>query len=290
MNNLLLSKSTKQNVELFLSNPSHALLIVGSNGSGKLSLARYISAVILGAKKSDSLNQSSNFKILSPIDRTVSIDQIRDLKNFFRLKTTGSNEHRRIAIIENANRMTDEAQNAILKILEEPPSDSVIILTSTSEEELNKTILSRVQIIRIFKPTISQTISFFTKQSYADSDIKKNYILSNGSVGLLSKLLEKSSSSEMKTFVEESKSILVSSRIEKLTKVDGFSADKTDLLDRIFALKRVCHAALVQSIEKDQSDSVHLILNKLLCLCETEDAINKGANTKLLMTNLLVNL
>ena len=77
---------------------------------------------------------------------TISIDQIRQLKKQSALSSFENKG--RVVIIAEANRMTSEAANSLLKLLEEPPSKMTIILTSSRQNLLLPTIKSRCQSLR----------------------------------------------------------------------------------------------------------------------------------------------
>jgi DNA polymerase-3 subunit delta' len=86
--------------------------------------------------------------VVVPDGRAVKIDQIREIKQFVALKPTG---RYKVVIIDDADTMTPQAQNALLKTLEEPPSDTVFILISRSKSALLPTIVSRCRVLE-FKP------------------------------------------------------------------------------------------------------------------------------------------
>jgi DNA polymerase III delta prime subunit len=94
-------------------------------------------------KKTGALLDASFFG--SDGKNSISIDEIRRIKEFLSQKPFTS--PRRIAIIENADCMTTEAQNALLKISEEPPPGALIIMLARREENFLPTILSRFQKI-----------------------------------------------------------------------------------------------------------------------------------------------
>lgn len=79
---------------------------------------------------------------ISPLAQSVTIDQIRELKSHIAQKPFKSKN--KFIVIENAHQLTIEAQNALLKTLEEPPSHAIIVLEAKNKEGLLPTILSRV--------------------------------------------------------------------------------------------------------------------------------------------------
>ncbi len=75
--------------------------------------------------------------------RTIGIDQVRQLKNFLMQKPIMSKL--RTAVINDSEFMTSEAQNAILKIAEEPPQQSLLIIIANDSEMIMPTLSSRLQ-------------------------------------------------------------------------------------------------------------------------------------------------
>lgn len=84
--------------------------------------------------------------IISPIKNSVTIDQIRDLKRHIFQKPVS--QKYKFILIEAAEKLTDEAQNALLKILEEPPRHAILVLETKNKHALLPTILSRVVAIQ----------------------------------------------------------------------------------------------------------------------------------------------
>jgi DNA polymerase-3 subunit delta' len=76
----------------------------------------------------------------------ITVDEVRKLKNFFGMSATDGG--RRVVIVDPADEMNINAANAILKLLEEPPADAVILLTSHQPSRLLPTIRSRCRELR----------------------------------------------------------------------------------------------------------------------------------------------
>ena len=94
---------------------------------------------------------------------TISIDQIRSLKSFLLL--TSLKGHGKVGIINPADSMTYPAVNSLLKILEEPPEDTLLILLTDSINKLPSTIVSRVQIITVENPNKQQTLEWLNNSN-----------------------------------------------------------------------------------------------------------------------------
>lgn len=79
--------------------------------------------------------------------QSIGIDSIKDLHKKIFLKPV--NSATKAVILEDAHLLTTEAQNALLKVLEEPPDHTIIILSVDSKESLLPTILSRCKLIEL---------------------------------------------------------------------------------------------------------------------------------------------
>lgn len=100
---------------------------------------------ILNSKGLPKIKVSPDIFIISPLKTSISIDEVRNLKKHIFQKPV-SLPYKYI-IIEEAHKLTPEAQNALLKILEEPPSGAIIILEAENKYSLLPTILSRVVVV-----------------------------------------------------------------------------------------------------------------------------------------------
>tara|TARA_B100001175_G_C19436730_1_gene603990 strand:+ start:210 stop:1148 length:939 start_codon:yes stop_codon:yes gene_type:complete len=143
---------------------AHALLIKGNSGIGRLTLAENLSDAFLGYEESGTIDEI----IVSPIEdkKTITIDQIRSLKESLLL--TSLKGKGKVGIIYPAEAMTYPAANSLLKILEEPPKDTMIILIVESLGKLPKTIVSRSQIVNCGHPSSEETIKWLGEKEDAD--------------------------------------------------------------------------------------------------------------------------
>ncbi len=112
---------------------------------------------------------------MTPREGSLKIEQIRDLKREAGYKLFEGKK--KVWIIEGADKLTPEAANSLLKILEEPPPDVVFILISETEEKLLPTILSRCEIIHFF-PLSSQALHSIIA-AYLPPDSPKANLIKN---------------------------------------------------------------------------------------------------------------
>jgi DNA polymerase-3 subunit delta' len=149
---------------------AHAYLFYGEDGIGKRLVAKTLvkAANCLSAEQqgNDSCGQCSScqhievethpdFISLGPEGSIIKIDQIRTLQEWMQLKPMSGLY--RFVILNKAESMNDEAENALLKSLEEPPGQTVLILITSHPHALLPTVVSRCQKVR-FNPLTDQQI------------------------------------------------------------------------------------------------------------------------------------
>jgi DNA polymerase-3 subunit delta' len=289
MNDLLLHPATEMALSAAIEGGTHALMLVGPLGTGKLALARYAAVRLLKQRSVNELDRNPYFRTIGA-DNVLSIDQIRELQGFLRLKTTGTEGIRRVVILENAHLMTVEAQNALLKILEEPPLDTVIILTVQGEHSLRPTIYSRVQKIAVNNPPLEAAIHFFTGQGRNANAVKKAYLVSGGTMGLLSALLEDDTGHQFNANITLAKELLAAKPYERLLRVDVLGKAKENIRELLYALKRVADSALEQSALRKQEQQLKRWHRVLGAIYDAEATLPANPNIKLLLTHLFLSM
>ena len=215
---LVLHPITEHRSRQVTAHPAHSLLIEATDGTGKGAVASYLAAKILDIGEHKVLS-SPFVRHIAP-DTTISIDAIRELNSFVKLKIPGAAAIRRIIIVEHAQRMTIEAQNAFLKLLEEPPADTVIILTASNSKQLLPTITSRLAVIRLAKPTEESLKNFFLAQGFEQKEIDKAYAMSRGTPGVMTAILDHAEDEPLLLHISYAKDILRATTFERLSKVD----------------------------------------------------------------------
>ena len=145
---------------------AHAYIFSGVRGVGKTTTARILAKAMNCVKgptatpcnECDSCREitaGSSLDVLE-IDAASNrgIDQIRELREMVRYAATGG--HYKIVILDEAHQLTDEASNALLKTLEEPPDKVIFILATTQPEDLEDTIKSRAQLFQFRSLTFAE--------------------------------------------------------------------------------------------------------------------------------------
>ncbi len=182
---------------------AHAYLFVGPESVGKTRMAEYFSASLLCQGEGKIPCQKcvycqQFFKKIYPDlyliekkegKKNVSIDQIRDLRG--KLSKRSFLNSYKIAIIKEAETLNREGWNALLKTLEEPSENTIIILITANLKNLPETIISRSQLIKFLTVNKQEIYNYFL-QEY-NLPVKKAEILSSlchGRPGLGIKFIE----------------------------------------------------------------------------------------------------
>ncbi len=158
---------------------AHAYLFQGPGGVGKQLFARKLATAIncsgnnglescgiCGSCKKMAAGTHPDFLLVSPEKGAIKIAQIRELikKLSFAPYEAGT----RVVLVEDIHTMRQEAANSLLKTLEEPPENNILILTADSAGNVLQTILSRCQTIPFYSLTTDETVTILREQEEMD--------------------------------------------------------------------------------------------------------------------------
>lgn len=160
-------------------NASHSYMFIGVEGIGKKLIATEFSKRLLCNNEKIDCNSCKSciefdsknhpdFLILEPDGNLIKIEQIRNMQKKIQEKPIISK--RKIYIINDADKMTKEAQNCLLKTLEEPPEYISIILIGNNESSFLPTIKSRCMIIH-FEPLKNAEIKKYLQTEFGTDSI-----------------------------------------------------------------------------------------------------------------------
>ena len=171
---------------------SNSYLFVGIEGIGKKLIGTEFAKMLLCTSEEKycdncksciefNTNNNPDFLIIEPDGNSIKIEQIRYLQKKIQEKPIIS--EKKVYIINDANLMTVEAQNCLLKTLEEPPEYATIILIGNNENSFLQTIKSRCIIIH-FKALENEEIKRFLEGKYSLQNISDSIIDTyQGSIG-----------------------------------------------------------------------------------------------------------
>ncbi len=155
MPELLIHPTSQKRIETYLLRPTHALLLSGPAGIGLGSIAHHIATQI---------DAHAYIHDVTPDDKhTITIEAVRSLYKL----TRSQRETALVVIIDDAEAMSREAQNALLKLLEEPVAHVYFILTTHIPQQLLATVTSRTQHITLTPLARGTTDQLFASQDDA---------------------------------------------------------------------------------------------------------------------------
>lgn len=188
----------------------HAYLFTGQEMIGKKKFALDLASLI----NNSNLDLDNNPNLLTlEGEKGVSIDQVRSLKKFLSFKPYSGKY--KVAIINDCHLMAHEAANALLKVLEEPSSHSLIILVTSNPKSLLPTIYSRCEEIRFEPHPRSQLLGYLKDLGLNQTQAEFLADFSNGRLGLAYRLKESNSFKEIKIKLEQFNKLLKSNINER---------------------------------------------------------------------------
>ncbi len=282
---------------------THAVLLAGPRGVGKKTFARLLAAAVLCGKDTPCFDCASCKKVLEGKHpdvieiteyikpRSFSVDEVRRIRREAYISPNES--EKRIFILANAESMGVEAQNALLKIIEEPPPHAVFILTVQDTGALLPTVLSRVVTVPI-NPVDDDVVEEFVKEKTNDQKlINIACALSQGSVGRAVEIVENDSLKKAAdTAIEVVKSAVRGDRYEtlKLLSAVASSSEIFDILDFMVAILENAMTQKTDVISQQINCSSKRTMKMLEAVINAKRSMTFNVNKSLLMTHLCVKM
>jgi DNA polymerase-3 subunit delta' len=283
---------------------AHAFLFSGPHGVGKMLTALYFVKTIQCQKlnrpcdKCDScakINQNTHpDTIILKGETTLKINEIRKLKHKLSLRVSYSGY--KTCVIDQAESMTREAANALLKLLEEPSGKTIIILISENCEKILPTIISRCVVVKFFPISLS-----VIRKNFLDFNLKGEekfieglILASRGRPGFIFECLKNPEKfKERIKIIDEFKKILNSKvttkNFNRLNYVSNLPlSDRGELKILLNNWLEYLHDLLVNHDIKEYS--MDQIKRYILQINKAKFFLAKNVNAKLLMENLVLNL
>ena len=267
---------------------SHSYLMIGVSGIGKKMIATEFAKGILCLSEDKACNHcksciefnsnnNPDFFCIEPEGNSIKIEQIRELQKKIQEKPIIS--EKKVYIIDQADLMTKEAQNCLLKTLEEPPEFVTIILVGTNENAFLTTIKSRCMILH-FNPIEDLDIKKFLENNYQMNNISQSMLdVFQGSIGKAILLRTK-----LEQYLELEK------MIDKLDKVDlieliEFADVLYKLKGEIYDMLDYINIILLKKAKKD-----YIYTNCIKIVENTKKRLQQNANYDMCIDNLVFNI
>ena len=318
------------NDDIISSRLPHAIILEGPHGTGKHTIARLTAAALMCENKTSDAplpcltclscrkaleHKSPDITVIGREDKsTIGVDAVRFIKEDIIIVPNDSDH--KVYIIEDADKMTHQAQNALLLTLEEPPSYVHFFLLCENSGLLLETIRSRAPILRtelLCKEDIDRYISTSDRRAaqmkLSDPHTYEELLMASGyGIGQALEYLDPKVFSpilQMRTLANDliSMAIRPKGAVESLQLISRFSNKReqlsqqlstvTDALRDLMVIKKSDTAPLCfyadreKAMELSDEASAAFLFNLYETLCETQDEINRNANVKLCLMKLL---
>ena len=281
-------------LQAYASKPQGSLLIVGSSDSSPAAAVEYV----VGRIYPDAATRDVHYlspESKNPADATgyshevVRIDTIRETLNHLSL-TRFNPRQPRLLIINDYDKVTLPAQNAMLKDLEEPVAGNHFLLTSTNPATILATIKSRCQLVQLRRPDKQTLRQAFSEVS--DSDFETAYLIADGWPFLLEAYLNQSEH-VIHDEIKVAKEFLNYSTTEKvayLLNAQQARLNPQQLRDFLAlllnGLNRVARAALLSSADKAAIDKIRSWRQLFVQVNNLRNDLDSYVNPKLIALKL----
>lgn len=276
-----LKKMVKQN------RTSHSYLFLGIQGIGKKIIAKEFAKMLLCIEEEKycnkcksciefNTNNNPDYIYIEPEENKIKIEQIRKLQKSIQEKPIISDK--KIYIIDNADLMTKESQNCLLKTLEEPPKYAIIILIGSNEIAFLPTIKSRCTIIK-FNKIEDEEIKKYLESNYRINTNENIIKIFQGSIGKAIKLKDKQQDYQiLEKLIEE---------FNTKTLIDIFNEAKIlyNSKDEIEDMLEYINILLLQKSKQN-----YLFTNCIKIVEDTKKRLKLNANYDMAIDNMLFNI
>lgn len=252
------------------------ILIVGSDASGR--------DAALSLLLASALDRNTFLHLRYDAASNFGIDEVRELWKELAKKISPGQT--RLVTIDNGHALRHEAQNALLKTLEEPPAMTLLILLADQADNLLPTIRSRVRLLHVLEPTLEQYYSLYNEMP--QELLALYYRITDGRPAQMKLLAE--SDVDSKGSLDRARGILSMNTYQRLAAIDGIVKDKElsvdSLLDELLIL---CRGALHKTAAAS-SDAYRSWLERSSKVLEALTDLRKNGNAKIILTDLFMSL
>jgi len=266
--NLVMNPITEKRVEAYVKNMPHALLLTGPHGIGASTIAAYIASQL----------SPTAITVLPEKDEVVDLEKGTITVGLIRrlYEQTRTKSDRQVIVIDYAERMATQAQNAFLKLLEEPTKGVSFILVSHEAQKLLPTIRSRVQSLELLPISLVQSQEFIDSLQVLDATKRSQLLYIAG--GLPAELKRLADDEEYfgkcSQLVRDAKDLLQANTYQKLKLAHAYKDNRPDCLRMIEIAMKMVRSSI-------SATSASINTRQLEQLLETYDNINANGNIRL---------
>lgn len=273
--NLVLHPRTKQQLQSLGASLPQALLLTGPAGAGK----RHLAEQWLRSQNITTIT------FIGPEEKTgVSVGQIRDLYHTTRSKRMQPHAF----VIDPADSMSSGAQNAFLKLLEEPGSNIHFVLTASSHDNVLATIRSRAQEIEVSPVTSPQLQQHLAQFELDAATIQQILFVAQGRVGLATQLAQDPELlAEYRQQAAKAKLLLTGTAFERM-QIIGEVAQERGAAMQLLNIASGMGTVLLERAAKPSEQQQ--LVKKLAAIHLTLERLLQNGNVKVQLTRLALEL
>ena len=235
--------------------PVHAYLITGAKGLGKATFAKVLACLLFCEEEEDrpcgkctacrSVLEGQNPDVMTVTPeggRQIGVETVREVMETVSQYAFGKGY--RVVIIEPAERMTPQAQNALLKSLEEPGAKVVFLLLSHEKTALLGTIASRCARVKLNPWADAAMETELRRRGFGEADIKKTLPVAGGNLGqALEWLSEKEENQGISRFLEQALAVSCDADVVRIS--TGLKEDREGAERYLSGLEQAIHQTLL---------------------------------------------
>ncbi len=276
----LINPTTKKWIDAYVKRPQSALIM---NSSGDQLFGQKICEYIY-----TELNNSKNcpLYIVELIDKkSIGIEDIRDLKVNLSLKANNQGEYSRFVLIKDADKLTTEAQNSLLKLIEELPDKTVVMMVVSDTSNILETIKSRCFSINLLPIARTQGEKYGKLNNVEAKKTEKAFLISEGKTTDFLELVHDSN-----TNIEDS--IILAKKYLSINQIDRQKINldiikNGDSLEFVQSLKLTAKIGMKYSRDVKSKNKWKNVIRETIY---TENLLSNNVNSKLALLSLSVSL
>lgn len=258
---LIISPNSLRNLDAIHKSLPHSTIIAGPLGIGTLAITRQLARSI-----------TSDTMTIGHDDQTIKVSDVRDISSYAKTKVASS----RIIIIDDADRMTRSAQNAFLKMLEEPVSNAHFILTTHSPQSLLPTVRSRCQEVFLSPVDLAQTIKLIDSLGEISQSARSQIsFVATGLPAEITRLsTDKSYLEQVSGDIDSVRTLLQGSLYDKIKLIQSYKDSRAKSIELLESSSLVIRRLLVSQPKTE-------LVNKLEGMITASERIKLGGNVRL---------
>jgi len=279
----------------------HAMILEGEDGLGKHTLAAIISAAAICEQSNAPCGKCRvcdlvaryvhpDVCLYSPQKSTFKVDTVRTIRNDAYVMPLEAK--RRVFILEHTELMNKEAENALLKVLEEPPGTAIFILLTQSSSQLLPTIRSRCITFSLQQPTFEQATEYIKANTdFESGDIEKTAHECDNNIGRSLDILNNGKALQIQNAWELFQAVAVGKKLDALKICCKVENDRLAIDSLLSEFRRLLTDEFKKcALESRNQSSAHKISKMIDIVDETIDAAKSNCNKALILTTLCARL